>query len=166
MTRGAAITVILLFVALLVAAGAVPVHAQVRVEIGIPLPAPPALVVIPETPVYYAPSAPANVFFYAHEYWIFADGGWYVGPTWNGPWVVVEPPYVPAPILQVPARHYPVPPPHWREWRRDGPPQWESHYGREWREEARERNWREREQPWYRGEGKGCPPGLAKQGRC
>ena len=167
MTRGAAITVILLFVALLVAAGAVPVHAQVRVEIGIQLPAPPALVVIPGTPVYYAPSAPANVFFYAHDYWIFTGDGWYVGPTWNGPWAVVEPVYVPPPILQVPVRYYPVPPADWRgQHRRDGPPQWESHYGREWREEARERDWREREQPWYRGEGKGCPPGLAKQGRC
>ena len=114
MTRGAAVTVILLLVALLVAAVAVPVHAQVRVEIGIQLPAPPALVVIPGTPVYYAPSAPANVFFYAHEYWIFTGDGWYVGPTWNGPWAVVEPVYVPPPILQVPVRYYPVPPPDWR----------------------------------------------------
>jgi len=122
MTRGAAVKVIFLLVALLVAAVAVPVHAQVRVEIGIHLPAPPALVVIPGTPVYSAPRAPANVFFYAHEYWIFADGGWYVGPTWNGPWAVVEPPYVPAPILQVPVRHYPVPPPRWSECRRDGRP--------------------------------------------
>ena len=76
MTRGAAVKVIFLLVALLVAAVAVPVHAQVRVEIGIHLPAPPALVVIPGTPVYSAPRAPANVFFYAHEYWISptADG--------------------------------------------------------------------------------------------
>ena len=123
------------------------------------------VIVIPGTPVYYAPSAPANVFFYAHEYWIFTGDGWYVGPTWNGPWAVVEPVYVPAPILQVPVRYYPVPPPDWRGRRRDGP-QWESHYGREWREEAHERNWREREQPWHRGEGKGGPPGLVKQGRC
>jgi hypothetical protein len=87
--------------ALLVTAVAVPVQAQVRVEIGIQLPGPPALVVIPGTPVYYAPRAPANVFFYAHQYWVFASGGWYVGPTWNGPWAVVEPVYVPAPILRV-----------------------------------------------------------------
>ena len=47
-----------------------PVAAQVRVgvNIGIQLPGPPALVVVPGTPVYYAPGAPANVFFYGHQY--------------------------------------------------------------------------------------------------
>ena len=157
--------------ALLVTAVAVPVAAQVRVgvNIGIQLPGPPALVVVPGTPVYYAPRAPANVFFYAHQYWVFANGGWYVGPTWNGPWGVVEPMYVPPPILQVPVRYYPAPPPPWAGWRREAPPRWGPHYGREWREEAHERNWREREARWEpreRREGKGCPPGLAKQGRC
>jgi hypothetical protein len=145
---------------------AVPAQAQVHVDIGINLPGPPALVVVPGAPVYYAPRAPANVFFYAHQYWVFGNGRWYVGPAWSGPWAVVEPAYVPAPILRVPIRYYPVPPPPWRGWRRDAPPQWESHYGREWREEARERNWREHEERWDRRGGKGCPPGLAKQGRC
>jgi hypothetical protein len=152
--------------ALVMAATAVPVNAQVRVEIGIQLPGPPALVVIPGTPVYYAPRAPTNVFFYAHQYWVFGNGGWHVGPTWNGPWAVVEPVYVPVPVLQVPVGYYPVPPPPWRASRRDGPPPWESHYGREWREEPHERDWREREGRWNRSEGRGCPPGLAKQGRC
>jgi len=154
--------------ALLVAAVAVPVHAQVRVgvNIGIQLPGPPALVVVPGAPVYYAPRAPANVFFYAHQYWVFANGGWYVGPAWDGPWAIVEPAYVPAPVLQVPVRYYPVHPPQWGGWPPDRPPQWEPPHGREWREEVHERNWREREERWGRGEGRGCPPGLAKQGRC
>jgi hypothetical protein len=153
--------------ALLMAAVAAPAHAQVRVgvDIGIRLPGPPALVVVPGAPVYYAPRAPANVFFYDHQYWVFNDSGWYAGPTWNGPWAAIEPRYVPPPILRVPVRYYHAPPPRWKGWRRDVPPQWEAHYGREWREEARERNWREREERWWR-EGKGCPPGLAKQGRC
>src|SRR5215467_5638218 len=101
----------LVLVALLASTIAVPAHAQVRVgiDIGIQLPAPPALVVIPESPVYYAPSAPANVFFYAHQYWAFAKGGWYVGPSWSGPWVVVEPAYVPVPVLRVPVRYYAAP---------------------------------------------------------
>jgi hypothetical protein len=145
-------------------------HAQVRIDIGIQLPGPPGLVVIPGMPVYYAPRASANVFFYAHQYWAFSNGGWYVGSAWNGPWVVVAPPHIPAPILQVPVRFYPAPPPPWRDWRRDAPPRWESHYGREWREEAYQRDWREHEERWEggkeRGKGKGCPPGLAKQGRC
>jgi len=146
---------------------AVPAHAQVQVgiDVGIQLPSPPALVVIPESPVYYAPRAPANVFFYGHQYWAFARSVWYVGPSWNGPWVVVEPAYVPMPILRVPVRYYPVPPPSWKGWRREAPPQWGVPYGREWHEAAHERNWREQEEQWSRG-GKGCPPGLAKQGRC
>jgi hypothetical protein len=142
------------------------VQAQVRVDIGIHLPAPPAFVVIPGMPVYYAPQTPENVFFYGHHYWAFQGGGWYFGQSWNGPWAVVEPARVPAPILQVPVRYYRVPPAGWKPWRRDAPPRWEEHYGREWREEAHERDWREREDRWARHEGKGCPPGLAKQGRC
>ena len=154
--------------ALLALAGAVPGHAQVRVDIGIHLPGPPVLVVVPGAPIYYAPRAPANVFFYANQYWVFVNDGWHVGPTWNGPWAVVAPVHVPAPILRVPVRYYPAAPPHWKGWRPDAPPQWEAPHGREWREEAHERDWREREERWGRGEGKGkgCPPGLAKQGRC
>ncbi len=142
---------------LLVLAGAVPVHAQVRVgiDIGIQLPGPPALVPIPGIPVYYAPRAPANVFFYAGQYWAFANSGWFVGPTWNGPWGVVAPVYVPAPLLGVPVRYYAAPPPQWKQWHRDAPPHWDAHHGREWREEPHERNWREQEQHWDRGGGKG-----------
>ncbi len=157
--------------ALLVVAVAVPVQAQIHVDIGIRLPGPPSFVVIPGAPVYYAPQAPANVFFYAQQYWVFNNGGWFVGPTWNGPWGVVEPVRVPPPILRVPVQYYAAPPPHWKGWKREGPPRWDAHYGREWREEAHERDWREREEKWDRGDrgdrgGKGCPPGLAKQGRC
>ena len=157
------------FAAILTTLGPVRVHAQVRVDIGIQLPAPPPFVVIPGLPVYHAPSAPANVFFYGHQYWAFQGGGWYFGQSWNGPWAIVEPARVPAPILQVPVRYYPAPPAEWKEWRRDAPPRWEQHYGRDWHEEAHEREWREREDRWAQHggkEGKGCPPGLAKQGRC
>ena len=143
---------------LLVAAAAVPVNAQVHVQIGVQLPAPPPFVVIPGMPVYYAPQAPANVFFYAHQYWGFVDDGWYVGPSWNGPWRAVPPVAVPAPILHVPVRYYPAPPQPWRAWRGDRPPQWEPHYGREWHEEDHERNWRVREERWAHGERNGCPP--------
>ena len=39
-----------------------PAQAQVHVNIGSNLPAPPQWVVVPGFPVYYAPDAPANVF--------------------------------------------------------------------------------------------------------
>ena len=105
---------------LLMAVVAVPAYAQVRVgiDIGIHLPGPPAFVAIPGAPVYYAPRAPANVFFYGQHYWAFANGGWYFGPTWNGPWAVVQPTHVPAPLLGVPVRYYPRPPAQWRGSRR------------------------------------------------
>jgi hypothetical protein len=140
---------------LIVLAVAVPARAQVRIDIGIQLPGPPALVVIPGAPVYYAPRAPANVFFYGDQYWLFHGNGWYAGSTWNGPWVVVEPVYLPAPILRVPVRYYHVRPPHWRGWHHDGPPRWDGHWGREWREASHERDWREREERWHHDKHKG-----------
>jgi hypothetical protein len=155
-----------LFALAVVTAMAGPAQAQVHIDIGIQLPAPPSFVVIPGTPVYYAPHAAANVFLYAHQYWAFNGNGWYVGGNWNGPWTIVAPAVVPAPILRVPVGYYPAPPPPWKGWRADRPPQWETHYGREWHEDTQERNWREREERWGHGEAKGCPPGLAKQGRC
>src|SRR4029078_11670772 len=78
------------FAAILATLVPVRVHAQVRIDIGIQLPASPPFVVIPGMPVYYAPSTPANVFFYGHQYWAFQGGGWYVGSSWNGPWAIVE----------------------------------------------------------------------------
>lgn len=139
----------------LVLAVALPAPAQVRVDIGINLPSPPSLVVVPGTPVYYAAQAPANVFFYGHQYWVFTNNGWHVGPNWNGPWTVVQPAFVPVPVLRVPVQYYRVPPGHWRGWQRDAPPRWEASYGREWREGAAERNWREREEHWDRGRHEG-----------
>jgi hypothetical protein len=138
---------------LVLAAGVVmltvlPAQAQVHIDIGIRIPSPPPLVVIPGAPVYYAPNAPANVFFYGEQYWVYHANGWHVGPTWNGPWAVIAPVHVPVPILRVPVRYYKVPPGHWRAWRHDAPPRWEGHYGRDWREDAHEKHWREREERW------------------
>lgn len=90
-------------VAVLALAVTEPVHAQVGVNIGIRLPGRPTLTVIPGAPVYYAPRDSENIFFYAHQYWLFAGGGWYVGHSWNGPWAGVAPARVPAPLLGVPS---------------------------------------------------------------
>jgi len=138
----------LMLAVLILMAAAVPARAQVRVDIGIHLPGPPALAIVPGAPVYYAPHAPANIFFYGSQYWAFHGNGWYVGPTWNGPWAVVEPIHVPVPVLRVPVRYYHVQPAHWRGWQHGAPPRWDAHWGREWRETAHERDWREREERW------------------
>jgi len=85
-------------VALLAVVMVTPVHAQVHVDIGIHFPAPPPLDIVPETPwVQYVPPEPANLFFYNGQYWAFANGGWYLGPGFNGPWIVVAPELCPGP---------------------------------------------------------------------
>ena len=114
-------------------------RAGVSVDIGINLPAPPPLVAVPGVPVMYAPGAPANYFFYGGSYWVFANGIWYEGGGYDGPWVAVAPAFVPRPLLAVPVRYYHVPPPAWARWRRERPPHWEAHWGRSWREHPAER---------------------------
>src|SRR6266705_2673635 len=67
-----------------------PADAQVNVDIGIRLPAPPHLVVVPGiAAVSYAPAAPANFFFYGGQYWVFTQSGWHVSRRHDGPWVLV-----------------------------------------------------------------------------
>lgn len=119
---------------------AMPAHAQVHVDIGIHLPAPPQLVVVPEVrAVQYVPAASGNLFFYNGQYWAFANRGWYVSRGYNGPWIVVAPQYVPRPVLLVPVRYYRVPPGHWKQWRREQPPRWGDEWGHDW---AKKRGWK------------------------
>jgi hypothetical protein len=108
------------------------------VNIGINLPAPPPLVVIPSSPVQYAPSVEANYFFYGGEYFLFNGGQWYVSTAYNGPWLVLVPEFIPLPVLQVPVRFYRRPPPEWRAWRHEAPPQWAAAWGRRWQERRHE----------------------------
>ena len=132
MTSRSAVIGLVLAVALTGAAQ--PSQAAVNVNIGINLGAPPSLVTIPGTPVAYAPAAPGNVFFYGGGYWVFANNVWYSGPTYRGPWAVVEPAYLPQPILTIPVRYYRAPPVAWQQqhWRREAPPRWNPAWGREW----------------------------------
>src|SRR5437879_12301968 len=84
---------------------ATPASAQVHVDIGIHLPAPPPLVVVPGVAtVRYAPSAPDNFFFYGGQYWVFPNSGWHVSRAYNRPWIAVAPAVAPRPLLTVRAR--------------------------------------------------------------
>lgn len=118
---------------------------QVHLDIGIRLPAPPRLIVVPQVPaVQYVPTpaAPGNLFFYNGQYWAFASGGWYVSGGYNGPWVVVASQFVPRPMLLVPVEYYHAPPGHWNKWARNRPPHWPDDWGREW---ADKREWKSRD---------------------
>lgn len=118
-----------------------PAQAQVQVSVGIGFPAVdigihvpvyPHLVQVPGYPVYYAPRASANYFFYDGAYWVFQGDSWYVSSWYNGPWQLVAPEYVPVYVLRVPVRYYRYPPPYFRGWHADRPPRWGDHWGRDW----------------------------------
>jgi hypothetical protein len=98
-------------------------------------------VIVPGYPVYYAPSVRANYFFDDGLYWVFnvEDGYWYSSSWYNGPWVYVEPAYVPQSILVVPYRYYRVRPEYWSGWQDDLPPRWGHQWGGRW--ESSRRGW-------------------------
>ena len=115
-------TVVAGFVAMIVGAVlpavAVAENVSIGVNRGVPPPpappmvfaAPPQLVVIPGSPVYYAPRASVNFFFYSGRYYTFHDGAWFSAKQHNGPWAFTKPALVPAPVLEVPVAYYKVPP--------------------------------------------------------
>ena len=145
----------LLLIAWLVLGAAVPSgRAQVSIDIGIHLPAPPRLVIVPHMPaVQYEPTLPANLFVYGGQYWLFTPGGWHVSAGYNGPWLVVAPPIVPRPLLRVPVQYYRVPPGHWKPWPHHAPPRWGDEWGRPW---AQQRGWKDRGHDHHPGR-KGTP---------
>jgi len=98
--------------------------------------APPQLVIVPGSPVFYAPRVSINFFAYGGRYYSFHEGAWFVATTYGGPWATIAPARVPRPVLAVPVTYYKIPPGHAKKMGRGGVP------------------------------GRGCPPGLAKQGRC
>ena len=102
------------------------------VNIGINMPAYPQLVLVPGSPVYYAPRASSNFFFYDGLYWVYRSDNWYSSSWYNGPWQSIEPDYVPLYVLRVPVRYYRQPPSYFRGWRADAPPRWGQHWGRDW----------------------------------
>jgi hypothetical protein len=130
--------------------------AEVRVNVGINLPrlvfpAPPPVVVIPGTYVYYCPDVEADVYFF-HGYWYRPyEEHWYRSGSYNGPWAyIASPPTVfltlPRDYRRVTIEHRRIPygdlHRNWRSWERGR--YWERHgWGREEREH-RERGYRER----------------------
>jgi hypothetical protein len=102
------------------------------VRIGINLPAYPNLQRVPGYPVYYAPQAAGNYFFYDGLYWVFEGEDWYASNWYNGPWRAVDRYEVPSYVLRVPVRYYRQPPVYFRAWRPEAPPRWGEHWGNDW----------------------------------
>lgn len=81
--------------------------AQVQVDINIGPPpimvaAPPAVVMVPHSQVYFVPDPHVDVFFYNGYWWSPRGNQWYRSRAYKGPWGVVEQRYVPAPVHRVP----------------------------------------------------------------
>jgi len=108
-------------------------------SIGINLPVYPQLQRIPGYPVYYAPGASTNYFFYDGLYWVFQEDNWYASSWYNGPWGLVDPQDVPLYVLRVPVRYYRHAPSYFYGWRAEDPPRWGEHWGPSW--EQRHGGW-------------------------
>jgi hypothetical protein len=119
---------------------------NVGINVGVPAPppivlaAPPPVVVVPNSPVSYVPSVNYNLFVYGGRYYTFHDGAWFYASRHSGPWAFIATERVPRPVIGVPVTYYKIPPGHAKKMGNPpgGPP----------------------------FSGRGCPPGLAKQGRC
>ncbi len=110
-----------------------------NVSIGINFSSYPRFVRVPGYPVYYAPRANTNYFFYDGLYWVLEGDNWYASSWYDGPWDLIDPYYVPEFLLRVPVRYYRRPPVYFRGWRADAPPRWDEHWGRDWN--ARRSGW-------------------------
>jgi len=145
--KSARIFAIALVVSGLAVASALAAQVNVGVNIGVPVPpppivlaAPPRVVVVPNSPVSYAPSVDFNLFVYGGRYYTLHDGAWFYANRHNGPWTFIATERVPRPVIGVPVTYYKIPPGHAKKM--GNPPGAPQAFG------------------------KGCPPGLAKQGRC
>jgi hypothetical protein len=135
-------------------------EAGVSVNIGIGaappayvVPAPPPVVPIPGTYVYYAPGLAVDILFY-HGNWYRPYGGyWYRSRSYNGPWAYLTPTRVPQVLVMLPPDYRSVPRGYrhisyedlyrnWGRWERER--YWDRHEA--WRDESRDhRNERARE---------------------
>lgn len=134
------------------------VDVGVHVNIGPPpvvVREPPAVVLVPQSRVYFVPGVDFEVFFYDGYWWSPRGDRWYRSRAYDGPWRTIERRHVPSPVFRVPRdyraryvreRHVP-----YGQWKKEH----RRHEGRDRREhegprERRERH--EREDSRGRGE--------------
>lgn len=89
-------------------AGMVQAEVYVNIDLGPPpivVSAPPAVVMIPQTGIYYVPDVGFDVFFYNGYWWSMRGDRWYRASQYKGPWGVVQRAYVPGPLFKVPKNY-------------------------------------------------------------
>lgn len=102
-----------LLIGMLAGAGSRDAAADVNIHVGIATPPPavvlsvqPQVVMVPGTPVYYAPDAGINLFFYSGRWYRRHDDCWYRASHHNGPWVYVPASRVPSSFTRIPGNYY------------------------------------------------------------
>lgn len=119
-----------ILLAALILCGA-PNNVSSRVDVGIGInigpppivvPAPPEVVLVPGSQVYFVPGVNFDVFFYNGYWWSPRGDRWYRSRAYNGPWGIVNSHFVPGPVFRVPhdyrhmyARERHIPYGEWRE---------------------------------------------------
>ncbi len=133
--------------------------AEVNVNVGVyapppayVIPAPPDVIVIPGSYVYFVPGINVDIFFYHGYWWRPYHERWYRSRGYNGPWGYVARERVPRAVVGVPPHFRDVPPGHeriphgqlkknWSRWEREK--HWdkaEGRHGNGERGEGRERH--------------------------
>ena len=143
----------------------VPARAEVNVNINLGPPpivvsAPPAVVMIPQSQVYFVPDPQIDVFFYGGYWWSPRGNQWYRARQYNGPWGAIEQRRVPRAVIYVPGdyrgryeRERHVPYGQWKkehaQWDRENKKshkQWEKEREKEWKKSQKEQKKDEKEQ--------------------
>ena len=111
---------------------------------------PPAVVMVPQSRLYFVPDPHVEIFFFNGYWWSPRGEVWYRSRAYNGPWGVIERTRVPRAVIYMPRdyraryeRERPIPYGQWKKehhsWERENR---KAH--KKW-EKEREKEWRERE---------------------
>lgn len=132
-----------------------PARAEVSVNINLGPPpivvaAPPEVVMIPGSQVYFVPDPHIDVFFFGGYWWSPRGDRWYRARAYNGPWGVIERGRVPRAVIYMP-RDYRA---RYERERHVPYGQWKKEHSRWDRDNRRtQKVWeKEREKEWKRGE--------------
>ena len=125
---------------------------DVNISVGWPPPLiieKPRVVMVPETQVYRAPQLEFNLFVFDGKYYSLHNDRWFMAVRVGAPWTPVIVEHVPVAVRAVPVAYYKVPPGHVKKMKYKHKDKYD--------DDDDDRG---------KSHDKGCPPGLAKQGRC
>lgn len=104
------LVLVVIFCALFVPCGIQKASAEVNVSINIGPPpivvaAPPALVMVPNSEIFFVPDPKIDVFFFNGFWWSSRGSEWYRSTEYKGPWKIINKRHVPASVFHVPKNY-------------------------------------------------------------